>query len=106
MPSIFSKLKQIKDLRNQAKSIQGLLAKERVEVTAAWGKVKLILSGNQEVQEVNIDPELLAPGRKSELESALKQAITEANKKVQKVMAEKVRASGGLDLAGFGKKTE
>ncbi len=96
--SMFSKLKEIKDLRSQAKTIQGMLAKEHVETTAAWGKVKVKMDGNQEVEGIEIDPEMLAPAKKTELEKALKEAIGEANKKVQKVMAEKVRAAGGINL--------
>jgi hypothetical protein len=92
--SMFSKLKEIKDLRSQAKTIQGLLADISVEASAAWGKVKIVMTGNQEVQSVTIDPELLSPAKKSDLEKAVAEAITEANKKAQKAMAEKVRSSG------------
>jgi DNA-binding YbaB/EbfC family protein len=95
---MFSKLKEIKDLRKQAKTIQDMLAEEHVEGTAAWGKVKVKMSGNQVVEGIDIDPELLAPAKKTELEKALQEAIGEANKKAQKVMAEKVRAAGGLNL--------
>ncbi|MBI5466527.1 MAG: YbaB/EbfC family nucleoid-associated protein [Candidatus Kerfeldbacteria bacterium] len=98
--SMFSKLKEIKNLRSQAKTIQGLLADVSVEGSAAWGKVKLKMSGNQEVQSVDIDPELLTPAKKSDLEKALAEAMTEANKKAQKAMAEKVRASG-VSLPGL-----
>lgn len=99
--SMFSKLKQIKDLRNQAKTIQGMLAKESVETTAAWGKVKVKMSGNQELESVDIDPEMLAPAKKRDLESAVKEAVNEANKKVQRIMAQKVREQGGLEKMGL-----
>jgi len=101
--SVFSKLKEIKDLRHQAKTIQGLLADVMVEASAAWGKVKITMNGNQEVQTVSIEPELLKPEEKSNLEKAVKEAITEANKKAQKAMAEKVRAAGGINLPGLTK---
>lgn len=101
--SMFSKLKEIKDLRSQAKTIQSKLAQESVESSAAWGKLKLTMSGNQEVQSVTIDPELLAPAKKTEVENAIKEAVNEANKKVQKVMAKKVREEGGLNLPGLSK---
>ena len=99
--SMFSKLKEIKDLRSKAKTIQGLLAEINVEASAAWGKVKIKMTGNQEVQSVDIDPELLSPSKKSDLEKAVGEAITEANKKAQKAMAEKVRQQGGLNIPGL-----
>lgn len=98
---MFSKLKEIKDLRSQAKSIQGMLSEVHVEGAAAWGKVKITLNGNQEVENVTIDPELLRPDKKSDLEKAVKEAVSEANKKAQKVMAEKVREKGGLNIPGL-----
>ena len=99
--TMFSKLKQIKDMRNQAKSIQGTLAQEHVEATAAWGKVKLTMNGNQEVENVKIDHELLKPEKKSDLEAAVKEAVNDAIKKVQKIMATKIRQQGGLEKFGL-----
>ncbi len=98
---MFSKLKEIKDLRTQAKTIQNALKDEHVESSAAWGKLKLKMNGNQEVESVEVDPELLSPGKKSDMEKAIRDAVNEANQKVQKIMAEKVRKSGGLNIPGM-----
>lgn len=98
---MFSKLKQIKELRTQAKSIQGMLAQEHVETSAAWGKVKVKMSGNQELESVSIDADLVQPAKKSELEAAVKEAVNDANKKVQRIMAQKVREQGGLEKLGL-----
>ena len=92
---MFSKLKQIKDLRDQAKSIQSVLAEIHVEGSAAWGKVKITMNGNQEMQSVQIDDELLT--QKAKLEEAIKEATNDAIKKVQKEMAGKMKDMGGMD---------
>lgn len=89
---MFNKLKQFKEMRSQAKTLQNTLAEEKVEASAAWGKIKMTMNGNQEVQAVQIDPELL--GNKEKLENAVKEVTNEAVKKVQKIMAEKVRSGG------------
>lgn len=91
---MFNKLKQFKDLRNQAKQMQNMLGQESAEGSADWGKVKIKINGNQEVLSVQIDPELLAPDKKEKLESAVKEATNDAIKKVQRIMAEKMRQSG------------
>jgi len=101
MANMFSKLKEIKNLRQQAKSIQGLLANEHVETSAARNKVKVKMSGNQEVEQIEIDSEFLTPAHKTDLEKAIKEAVNEANKKVQKIMAEKVRQQGGFNIPGL-----
>lgn len=93
---MFEKLKYMKDLRSQAKQMQNVLAGETAEGRAAWGKVKIVMNGNQEVLSVTIDPELTGPENKDKLESALKEATNEAIKKIQRIMAEKMRNMGGL----------
>ena len=99
--SMFSKLKEIKDLRSKAKTIQSMLADVHVETDAAWGKVKVKMNGNQEIESLDINPELLSPDKKFDVEKGIKDAIGDAVKKVQKIMAEKVREHGGLDLPGM-----
>lgn len=76
--------------------MQNVLAEETAEGRAAWGKVKIVMNGNQEVLSVTIDPELMNPENKDKLESALKEATNEAIKKIQRIMAEKMRSMGGL----------
>ncbi len=98
---MFSKLKEVKDLRQQAKSIQSMLAQEAVETSAAWGKIKVKMNGNQEVQEISIDSDMIVSGKKLEIEKGIKEAVNEAVKKIQKIMAEKIRAQGGLNIPDF-----
>ena len=91
---MFSKLKQFKELRDQAKNIQNTLAQETAEGSADWGKVKIKINGNQEILHVEIDPQLLTADNKTKLESTIKEATNDAIKKVQKIMAEKMKQSG------------
>ncbi|HPV70393.1 MAG TPA: YbaB/EbfC family nucleoid-associated protein [Candidatus Magasanikbacteria bacterium] len=93
---MFEKLKQFKDLREKAKDIQGMLAEEKITATAAWGKIKMEMNGNQEVLSVTIDPELLSS--KEKMENAIKEVTNEAIKKAQKVMAEKMMKDGGFKM--------
>jgi DNA-binding YbaB/EbfC family protein len=93
---MFEKLKQVKDYRDKAKKIQSALKDEHVEGSGGWGKVKISMDGNQEVQDVTIAPELLAPNRGTELEKSVKDAINDAIKSAQKKMAARVKDMGGL----------
>ena len=97
--SMFSKLKQIKDLRNQAKKIQDVLKDVTADGSGGWGKVKVKMSGNLEILSVSIDPELV--GQKDKLESGVKEAVNDAIKKSQKEMAEAMRKSGNLNIPGL-----
>lgn len=93
---MFTKLKQIRDMRAQAKKIQGALEVERVATDAAGGRVKIEMTGNLDVSSVAIDSTLLAAGEKTRLEGAVKDAVNAAIKKTQNIMAKKVKEMGGI----------
>jgi len=92
--SVFSKLKQFKDMRESAKKAQSILGAETVEGQGAWGKVKISMSGTFEVKAVTVDPALL--GKQSELEAAIKDAANDGVKKVQMVLFRKRKELEGL----------
>jgi DNA-binding YbaB/EbfC family protein len=94
---MFNKLKQFKDIRDKAKTIQAALANEKAEGQAGWGKVKVVLDGNQHAVSVTIDPSAMED--KTKLEEMLRDAYNDGMQKIQKLMATKLRDIGGLDLA-------
>lgn len=99
---MFSKLKQFKDLRNQAKDMQNILGQETVYADSGGGKVQIVMDGNQKVNGVQIDEALLKPERKAELEKQVQGAVNDAIKKTQMVMAKKAKEMGKLNLPGLG----
>ena len=99
--AVFSKLKQFKDLRDQAKEMQNVLAQETVYADAGGGKVQIIMDGNQHVSGVSIDPEYLTPSSKDRLEKHVAEAINSAVKKAQMAMAKKAKEMGKIDLPGL-----
>lgn len=93
---MFSKLKQFKDLRDQGKKLQGALAGESVTVRTFGDKVVMIMDGNLQIAGLTIDPEVLKPENKQKLESAIKDAHGDALKKMQRVIAGKMKDLGGF----------
>jgi DNA-binding protein YbaB len=53
---MFNKLKQFKDLRSQAKTMQNALSQE--SVTEEKNGVKITLNGNMEIVDLQLNPEL------------------------------------------------
>lgn len=96
--SMFSKLKQFKDLRDQGKKLQNALAGESVTTRAAGDRVALTMDGNLRLSGLAIDEELLAPDKKEKLQEAIKDAHNEALKKMQRIMAGKMQDMGGFDM--------
>ncbi len=93
--SVFSKLKQFKDLRDQGKKLQDSLAGESATVSS--GGVSLVMDGNFQLKEVNVDQDLLNPAKKERLQNAIKDAHADALKKMQRIMASKMQEMGGMD---------
>lgn len=93
---MFNKLKQIKDMRSQAKELQSKLSQESVTVREAGDKIIMTLDGNLTMTGLAIDDELLTPSNKEKLQTGIKKAHEEAMKKMQRIMAMKMKEMGGL----------
>ncbi|OGH85091.1 MAG: nucleoid-associated protein, YbaB/EbfC family [Candidatus Magasanikbacteria bacterium RIFOXYC12_FULL_33_11] len=91
---MFNKLKQFKDLRDQAKEMQSKLSEESITVKS--GSVEITMNGNLDLTNVNVDSESLDPNKKSKIEKDFKDAHADALKKMQRVMAMKMKEMGGL----------
>ncbi|PIR12849.1 DNA-binding protein [Candidatus Falkowbacteria bacterium CG11_big_fil_rev_8_21_14_0_20_39_10] len=87
---MFNKLKHLKDLRSQAKTLQNSLAGE--SVTVKKNGVKITMDGNMEITSIDISEDL----SKEKLEETLKDLINQAIKKTQRIMAQKMQAMGGF----------
>ncbi len=91
---MLNKLKQFKDIRDQAKTLQSALAEESVTVTEAG--VTLVMDGNMTIKSINISEDMLSPGKKAKLEKAISSAFADAMKKMQRIMAMKMKEMGGM----------
>ncbi len=87
---MFNKLKQFKDLKSQAKTMQDALATERVSETR--GGVTITMNGNMEVLSVVIESGLT----KEVIETSIKTCMNETIKKAQRLMAKKLQDMGGF----------
>ena len=87
---MFNKLKQFKDLRSQAKTMQNALAEE--VVTEEKNGVKLVLNGNMEILELKLSDTL----SKSSQEETLKSCFNDALKRSQRLMAKKLQDMDGI----------
>lgn len=92
---MFNKLKQFKDLRSQAKTMQDALSGESVSIEKKG--IKMIMNGNMEIIELTIPEEL----SKQDISKYMKETVNDGIKKVQKLMATKMQEMGGLSGLGM-----
>ena len=91
---MLNKLKQFKDIREQAKTLQNTLSQE--SVTVKEGGVTLVMDGNLSVKTLEIAEDMLTPAKKEKLQKEIIKAYEEAMKKMQRIMAMKMKEMGGL----------
>lgn len=95
---MFDKAKTLYEL----KKIQSALSKESIEIETGNGAVKVTINGEQKIQKISIDPELVDTGEIHKLEKWLESAITQAITRSQQLAAEKMKSvAGGLGLPGL-----
>ncbi len=83
---VFDKLKQLKQMRDQALAIQRELASEKVEIEE--NGVRVVITGDQKIKVLEID---------GEPNSRILAVVNRAIKKSQELAAQKLRQmSGGL----------
>lgn len=71
-------MQQMQKLQEQLKQAQDQLAEETVTYTAGGGAVKVIMTGDQRCQMVEIDPALLADGDVEMLQDLVLAAVNGA----------------------------
>ena len=89
---MFNKLKQFKDLRDQAKTMQNALAGE--SISEEKDGIKISINGNLEITSISLNHEKSPKDQEEALKSCLNQAI----KNVQKLIAKKLQEMGGIPL--------
>ncbi len=90
---MFNKLKQINDLRKQAKEMQNTLSEVVVVGQSSGQRVMITLDGNQTVQGVQISES----SSTEQLQTDVKDAFNDASKKLQRELATKMQSMGGFD---------
>lgn len=93
---------QAMNIRENIEQLKEDLGQERIEASAGGGMVKVVMTGKQEVLSIDIDPELLTADDPEMLETLLKAAVNEANRKVHEFVKERMSSlTGGLDIPGL-----
>lgn len=87
---MFSKLKQIRDLRSRAKQMQNLLSGESASVER--GGIKITMDGNMNVTSLTI----AESAARADIEREMPRVINDVIKDIQRIMARKMQESGGI----------
>ena len=81
------KLKDINEMRKQAKQMELVLAQEKITGSSSGGKIKITIDGNQNVLSVEVDPSVA--GDKSEVARHIRSSLEDTFKEYKKMMQKK-----------------
>lgn len=95
-------LQQVQKLQEELAQTQEALAEESVTVTAGGGAISVVISGDQRIQSITIDPEVVDPDDVEMLQDLVMAAVNEAIERSQKLAADRLGAlTGGLSIPGL-----
>lgn len=93
---MFNKMKQFKDMKQQAKQLQDELGTVQSDGSAMFGKVKMIVNGNRDIVSVTIEEGAME--NREKLQTAIVDAFKDATgMKFQMKLAKKMQEMGGMD---------
>ena len=99
MPDFLGMMKQAAQLQSKMQAMQEELGQIEVEGSSGGGLVSVRISGKMDVRAVRIDPSLMKAEEREVLEDLLVTAYSDARRKAEIAMQEKMQAlTGGLGL--------
>ncbi len=94
--------KAMRQMQEQLAKIQEQLASETVEATAGGGAVRVVMTGQQQVKEVVLDPAAVDPEDLEILQDMIVAAVNEAMTRSQELAAKRLSVlTGGLKIPGL-----
>ena len=94
--------KQVQQMQSQLAKIQEELGTQTVEASVGGGMVTVVMTGQQQVQSVSIDPEALDPEDVETLQDLMVAAFNEALRKSQELAGQRLGAlTGGMKIPGL-----
>jgi DNA-binding YbaB/EbfC family protein len=90
-------MQQLQQLQEQMLATQDALAEETITATAGGGMVKVVVTGDQKVQEILISPEILEDGDVEILQDMILTALNSALDQSRELAADRLGPlAGGL----------
>src|SRR3954467_10497334 len=99
MPDFLGLMKQAGQLQSKMQEMQAELDQVTVDGSAGGGMVSVTMSAKGDLKGVHIDDSLVKPGEKEIIEDLIVAAHTDARRKAEALLADKMKSlTGGLPL--------
>jgi len=102
MKNMGGMMKQAQKLQKKMLKMQEELALKTVDVSAGGGMVKVVATGNQKIQSISLEKEVVDPEDVEMLEDLILAAVNDAlNKSQEMVSGEMGKLTGGMNIPGM-----
>ncbi|MFK5953403.1 MAG: YbaB/EbfC family nucleoid-associated protein [Desulfobacterium sp.] len=102
MKNMGGMMKQAQKLQTKMLKMQEELALKTVDVSAGGGMVKVVATGNQKIQSISLEKEVVDPEDVEMLEDLILAAVNDAlNKSQEMVSGEMGKLTGGMNIPGL-----
>ncbi len=102
MKNMGGMMKQAQKLQKKMLKMQEELALKTVDVSAGGGMVKVVATGNQKIQSISLEKEVVDPEDVEMLEDLILAAVNDAlNKSQEMVSGEMGKLTGGMNIPGL-----
>ncbi|MCF7891079.1 YbaB/EbfC family nucleoid-associated protein [Candidatus Bipolaricaulota bacterium] len=92
-------MQKAQEMQEELEKKQEELAEKEVEASAGGGMVKVVMNGNEEVVDINIEKEVVDPEDPEMLEDLILAAVNNAKEKAEELKQEEMGdIAGGMDL--------
>lgn len=99
MGNMAGMMKKMQKLQGEMGKMQEELKTRTLEATAGGGAIKVIITGEKQIQSLKIDPSVVDAEDIEMLEDLVTAAVNEAIKKVDDMMAQEMgKLTGGMNL--------
>jgi DNA-binding YbaB/EbfC family protein len=99
MGNMAGMMKKMQKLQGEMSKMQEELKTRTLEATAGGGAIKVIITGEKQIQSLKIDPSVVDGEDMEMLEDLVTAAVNEAIKKVDDMMAQEMgKLTGGMNL--------
>jgi len=95
-------MQQLQSLQEEMARTQEALGDESVDVSVGGGVVQMVMTGQQKLLSVTIEPDILDPDDVEMLQDLILAAVNEAIERSQQLASDKMGAlTGGLNIPGL-----
>jgi DNA-binding YbaB/EbfC family protein len=95
-------MKQAQEMQRKMEEIKKELAQKEIKVSSGGGMIEITINGQQEINEIKIEPDVINVNEKEMLEDLILAAVNEALRQSKELAAQEMsKLTGGANIPGL-----